>query len=122
MLKVTKTAPNRVEIDLKGELDAASMAIGLDELIAVSADVENGQILYRIPTFAMPSLSALAVEFTRLPSLIGLLSKYDRCAVLTDVEWLRSAAEFEGVLIPGFEVKAFTLDDETAAVAWLDAD
>ena len=70
MLKVTKTAPNRVEIDLKGELDAASMAIGLDELIAVSSDVENGQILYRIPTFAMPSLSALAVEFTRLPSLI----------------------------------------------------
>ncbi len=122
MLKVTKTAPNRVEIDLKGELDAASMAIGLDELIAVSADVENGQILYRIPTFAMPSLSALAVEFTRLPSLIGLLSKYDRCAVLTDVEWLRSAAEFEGVLIPGFEVKAFTLDDEAAALAWLDAD
>lgn len=122
MLKVTKTAPNRVEIDLKGELDAASMAIGLDELIAVSADVENGQILYRIPTFAMPSLSALAVEFTRLPSLIGLLSKYDRCAVLTDVEWLRSAAEFEGVLIPGFEVKAFALDNEAAAVAWLDAD
>ena len=122
MLKVTKTAPNRVEIDLKGELDAASMAIGLDELIAVSADVENGQILYRIPTFAMPSLSALAVEFTRLPSLIGLLSKYDRCAVLTDVEWLRSAAEFEGVLIPGFEVKAFTLDDEAAALAWLEAE
>ena len=121
MLNVTKTAPNRVEIDLSGELDAASMAIGLDELIAVSADVENGQILYRIPTFAMPSLSALAVEFTRLPSLIGLLSKYDRCAVLTDVEWLRSAAEFEGVLIPGFEVKAFALDDEAAALVWLDA-
>lgn len=121
MLKVKKTSPKRVEIDLKGELDAASMAIGLDELIAVSADVENGQILYRIPTFAMPSLSALAVEFTRLPSLIGLLSKYDRCAVLTDVEWLRSAAEFEGVLIPGFEVKAFALDDEAAALVWLDA-
>jgi hypothetical protein len=121
MLKVKKTSPKRVEIDLKGELDAASMAIGLDELIAVSADVENGQILYRIPTFAMPSLSALAVEFTRLPSLISLLSKYDRCAVLTDVEWLRSAAEFEGVLIPGFEVKAFALDDEAAALVWLDA-
>ena len=121
MLKVKKTSPKRVEIDLKGELDAASMAIGLDELIAVSADVENGQILYRIPTFAMPSLSALAVEFTRLPSLIGLLSKYDRCAVLTDVDWLRSAAEFEGVLIPGFEVKAFALDDEAAALVWLDA-
>ena len=120
MLNVTKTAPNRVEIDLSGELDAASMAIGLDELISVSAGVENGQILYRIPTFSMPSLSALGVEFTRLPSLISLLDKYDRCAVLTDVEWLRSAAEFEGVLIPGFEVKAFALDDEAAAVAWLD--
>jgi len=119
MLEITKKSPNRVDIDLKGELDANEMARGLDQLIAQSEGVENGQMLYRVTSFAIPELAALGVEIRRLPKLFSLLGKYDRCAVLTDTKWLRTAAEIEGALIPGLAIKAFPLDEADAAEAWL---
>ena len=119
MLTITKTGPKRLEIDLSGHLDADAMAKGLDDLIAKSEGITGGEMLYRIPVFAMPSLGAFGVEFTRLPKLFGLLGKFDRCAVLTDVAWLRTAAEVEGALIPRLEIKAFPLSEEAQAENWL---
>lgn len=121
MLKVIRKSARRVDIELKGEVSSEEMAKGLDDLIAKSADVENGKMLYRISSFAMPSLGAFGVEFARLPQLLGLLGKYDRCAVMTDVQWLRTAAEVEGAFIPGLAVKSFALDEPDAAEAWLEA-
>ena len=119
MLKITKSGPKRLEIELSGHLDAEEMAKGLDDLIAKSEGITGGEMLYRIPVFAMPSLGAFGVEFTRLPKLFGLLGKFDRCAVLTDVAWLRTAAEVEGALIPRLKIKAFPLSEEAQAENWL---
>lgn len=119
MLTITKLAPNRVDIDLSGGIDAEIMTAGLDDLIAKSEGVENGRMLYRIIDLAMPSLGALGVELTRLPHLFSLLGKFDRCAVLSDAGWLRTAAEIEGAIIPGLDIKAFELADVDTAEAWL---
>ena len=119
MLEITKKDDNRVDIALGGQLDADGMAKGLDDLIAASEGVSNGRMLYRITNFAMPSMAALGVEMSRLPKLFGLIGKFDRCAVLTDAAWLRTAAEVEGALIPGLTIKSFELQEEDAAEAWL---
>lgn len=119
MLRITKPAPNRLDIELKGTLDADAMEKALDELLALSEDVTNGRMLYTIPEFSMPTLGAIGVELRRLPKLFGLLGKFDRCAVLSDTAWLRTAAEVEGKLFPGIEIKAFELGDADAAEAWL---
>lgn len=121
MLKITKTAPDRVDISLNGGLDAQEMRAGLDDLIAKSEDVTNGKMLYTISVFAVPTMAALGVELSRLPKLFGLLGKFDKCAVLTDVGWLKTAAEIEGALIPGLEIKAFDLDEQESAEVWLAA-
>ncbi|SHI72245.1 SpoIIAA-like [Palleronia salina] len=120
MLTVKKTAPNRIEIDLSGEIDSETMREGLDKLIALSQDMNRAQLLYRINAFALPTLGAMAVEFARLPQLFGLLGRFDRCAVLSDAAWLRTAAEVEGALFPGLDIKSFRADDDAAAEAWLD--
>lgn len=122
MLKITKPAPDRVDIDLSGPLDSGLMRAGLDDLIDASEGVTHGVMLYRITDFSMPTLGAIGVEFARLPKLFGLLGKFDRCAVLSDTPWLRTAAEVEGKLFPGIEIKAFELDETEAAEAWLTAD
>ena len=119
MLKVSKVAANRVDLELAGSLDADAMRTGLDDLIAKSDGVENGLMLYTITDFSMPTASAIGVEFQRLPKLFGMISKFDRCAVLSDQAWLRSAAEIEGALIPGLKIKAFELDQRTQAEDWL---
>lgn len=121
MLTVTKVSPNRLDITLEGTLDAELMRTGLDDLLTKSADINAGVMLYRIPGFAMPTLGAIGVEMGYLPKLFSLIGRFDRCAVCTDAAWLRTAAEVEGALFPGLEIKAFALDDVEAAEGWLEA-
>jgi hypothetical protein len=121
MLKITKSSANRVDIELSGTLDADTMRAGLDDLIAQSEDVSGGSMLYTVTDFSLPTLGALGVELQRLPKLFALLGKFDRCAVLSDTAWLRTAAEIEGAVIPGIAIKSFELHEAAAAEAWLAA-
>lgn len=76
-------------------------------------------MMYRIPSFSMPTGGALAVEMMRLPQLFDLIGQFDRCAVLSDIAWIRTAAEVEGALIPGLQIKTFGLEAVAAAENWL---
>lgn len=119
MFKITKPARNRVDITVSGELDADAMEVGLKELEDKSKGVENGRMLYTITEFALPTLGALTMEMQHLPKLFGLLGRYDRCAVVSDAAWIRSAAEIEGALFPGIDIKAFAKNAREAAENWL---
>lgn len=119
MFTVTRNGSNRLDIELGGKLDSEAMKFALDDLLAKAEGIENGKMLYRIRDFDFPSIGALAVEFSRLPKLFGLIRHFDRVAVVCGQSWLRSASEIEGAFIPGMEIKAFEPGDETAAEAWL---
>lgn len=122
MLTITKPSDNRVDLDLTGTLDAETMRNALSELIEKSEGVSGGRMLYKISDFAFPTLGAIGVEMGYLPKLFGLLGKFDKCAVLSDAAWIRNAAELEGRMFPGIEIKAFAMDDSAAAEAWLARD
>ena len=122
MLTITKPSADRVDITLDGKIDADIMRTALDDLIAKSDGVKGGKMLYRITNFELPTLSAIAVEFTRLPKLFDLLGAFDKCAVLSDSDWLKKAAEIEGALFPGIEIKSFGLDQQDVAEEWLALD
>ena len=119
MFKVIPNGKNRLDIELSGKLNSEDMKIALDELVRKSKDVENGKMLYEIIDFNLPSLGAIAIEFSRLPSMLGLMKKFDRAAVLTDKIWLKKVSELEGVFFPGLEIKAFDRDQKAEAEAWL---
>ena len=120
MLKVTKISDHRVDIELEGVLDQADMQTGLDALLEASNNVTGGRMLYRIASFSMPTLAALGVELGYMPKLFALLGKFDKCAVVSDQAWLRTAAEIEGRLIPGLEIRSFASGELDAAEAWLE--
>ena len=119
MFKVTKIAPNRLDIELTGKLNSEEMKTALDELESKSLDIENGIMLYDVVEFHLPSLAAIAIEFSRLPSMFGLMRKFKKAAVLTDKNWLQKASEIEGLLIPGIDIKAFDRDQKDEAELWL---
>ena len=119
MFKINQNGENRLDIELSGKLNAEEMKIALDELVSKSKNIEHGKMLYDVIEFHLPSLEAIAIEFSRLPSMFGLLKKFDRAAVLTDKTWLKKASEFEGALFPGLEIKAFDRDQKVEAEAWL---
>jgi hypothetical protein len=119
MFKVTPNGNNRLDIELSGKLNSDEMKVALDELTSKSENIENGKMLYEITEFHLPSLGAIGVEFSRLPSMFGLIKKFDRAAVLTDKAWVKKASEIEGALIPGLEIKAFDRSQKEEAEEWL---
>jgi len=119
MFEIIQNGANRLDIKLNGKLDSNAMAIALDKLIRKSEGIENGKMLYVINDFQLPTLGAIGIEFSRLPSMFGLIKKFNRAAVITDKIWLKKASEFEGALIPGLEIKTFNLDQKEVAEAWL---
>jgi len=120
MLSVSKPSANRLDIELSGALDAEAMRAALDHLIENSEGITQGKMLYRISDFETPTLGAMAVEFHRMPKLFSLISQFEKCAVLSDTAWIRTAAEIEGAVIPSLVIKSFGLSDSKAAEAWLD--
>lgn len=119
MFKITLNGLNRLDIEMSGKLNTEDMKIALDELVSKSANIENGKMLYEVIDFHIPSLGAIGLEFSRLPSMLGLMKKFDRAALLADKTWLRKVSELEGALYPGLEIKAFNREQKAEAEAWL---
>ena len=119
MFTVKQNGINRLDIELSGKLDTEEMKIALDELVSKSEKIKNGKMLYEIVDFHMPSLGAIAVEFSRLPAMFGLMKKFDRAAVLADKTWIKKVSELEGALFPNLEIKAFNRDQKAEAEEWL---
>ena len=119
MFTLTKIGANRLDILISGKIDSEEMKQALDELEEQSQGVEDGVMLYDVVDFHLPSMGALAIEFSRMPALFRLIRKYKRIAVLSDRNWIKKASELEGMLIPGLEIKAFDRDRKTEAERWL---
>ena len=121
MFEVKQNGENRLDIKMSGKLNADEMRIALDELVEKSKNIENGKMLYDIVDYHLPSLKAIAIEFSRFPSMLRWIKKFNRAAVLTDKNWLKKASEFEGALLPGLKIKAFGRDQKAEAEAWLES-
>ena len=121
MLNVTKQSSNRVDLEISGHIDTEEMREGLDKLIELSEGIGDGKMMYRISNPSLPSIGAMVVEIKRLPKLFGLLEKYAKCAVLTDAGWLRTAANIEGTVFPGIDIKGFEMNHVVEAEEWLQA-
>lgn len=119
MFKVTRVSENRLDIEMSGKLDSEQMEIALDELVNKAEGIENGRMLYDVIDYHLPSLGAIRLEFSRLPSMLGFMRKFKKAAVLTDKAWLKFVSEMEGVLYPGLEIKAFSREQKAEAEAWL---
>ncbi len=121
MFQVTRSADNRLDIEFSGKLDKEDMNAALDELISKAEGIVHGKMLYRIGDFDFPTLGAIKVELSRTPELFRFARKFVRAAVIADKGWVRKASEIEGALIPGLEVKAFNVDENAKAEAWLES-
>lgn len=122
MLKVTVIGNDRLNIEFEGSLNSQEMESALDDFICKASGIENGTMLYEIGEFEFPSLSAIGVKLSKLPKLFGLIGKFKKAAILTDKKWLQKVSEIEGMLIPGLQIKAFIVEEKSAAEEWLTSD
>ena len=121
MFHVTRIGDNRIDVDFSGKFDSSEMRFALDELMRKSEGISHGQMLYRIGDFDIPTLGAMGVELARIPQLFRFIRRFDRCAVVSNKDWLRRASEIEGALFPGLAIKAFDENQNTEAHNWLES-
>lgn len=120
MFKVSQVGKDRLDITMSGKLNSEEMKEALDELVNKAKDIHDGKLLYDVVDFHLPSLNAIAIEFSRFPAMFAWIRKFKRAAVLTDKTWVRKISELEGALIPGLDIKGFERDQKDEAVAWLE--
>ena len=53
--------------------------------------------------------------------MFRFIRRFDRCAVVSNKDWLRRASEIEGALFPGLAIKAFDENQNTEAHNWLES-
>ncbi|MCG6883408.1 MAG: STAS/SEC14 domain-containing protein [Silicimonas sp.] len=119
MFKISNDPQGFKRLSISGRIEAEEMRAGLDAFLDSLEDGKRTPFLYTITDFEFPPMAAIAVEFGYFPQLLTSLSKIGRVAVVADQSWLRTAAEVEGALIPGLEIRAFEPGQEKAAEAWL---
>ena len=122
MLKIEQEKDGLFVIEVTGKIDAGEMEKGLDRFIEMTRDVEEGRLLYRITDFELPTIGALVVEMRKSPDLFALVRRFAKAAVISDAAWIRSFAEWEGMLIPSFDIKSFLPKHEEEARSWLKGD
>jgi hypothetical protein len=81
MFKVTRVNESRLDIVMSGKLNSEQMENALNQLVSKSEGIENGRMLYDVVDYHLPSLGAIGIEFSRLPSMLGLMKRFDRAAV-----------------------------------------
>lgn len=119
MYSATRTGENRLDAAYAGKIDQAEMRALLDDLFRKAEGIRDGRMLMRVGDFSLPTLGAVGVELSRFPELFQFIRQFDRVAILVDKAWVRALSRIEGALIPGLEIKAFPLEQEAAAEAWL---
>ena len=121
MFKVERSSEDRLDIRMSGKLDNEAMLKALDELVEKSEGINNGKMLYEVVDYHLPSLAAIGIELSRIPEMSGFIKKFSRAAVLSDKAWLKTISELEGKLMPGLEIRAFSREQKSEAVKWLES-
>lgn len=82
---------------MSGSPNSTEMRRALDDN---SVGIFHERMLYDVVAFHLPSLTAIAVVFSCLPSRFGLLTEFAGAALLTDKARLQRMSEFKGRLFP----------------------
>jgi len=79
----------------------------------------GGNLLVDVTALAGFTFGAVAIELAHIPSLIKWLYSLDRIAVISDEEWIRTAARLESALLPGITYQVYDDGEADAARAWV---
>jgi len=120
MIDIDRISPKAHRITAYGEFRQAD-AVRLVEFARErqASGEEGGHVLIDLVSLAGFSFSAVSEELVHLPLLLKYVYSLDRIAIVSDEDWIRSAARFESALLPGVEYEVYDADEADAARAWI---
>jgi hypothetical protein len=76
MFRIEKTGPNRIDIEFGGKLNVEEMRRALDELVSAAQGIEHGLMLFHVHDYRLPTLGAIALEFSRFFELLRMMRRF----------------------------------------------
>lgn len=119
MIDIERLSPKAHQILIYGEISADD----LGQLVAFAKDQNaqglGGNVLFDLVSMASFSWNAMMGELAHVPALLQWLYRLDRIAVISDEEWIRSAARLESALLPGVTYAVYDAHETERARAWV---
>lgn len=119
MINIERISPKAHRMVVMAEFrqdDAQAIVDFAKERLAAG---DGGNLLIDLTSLAGLSLSAVTVELVHLPSVLRYAYGLDRIAIVSDEDWIRSAARLESALMPGLTYEVYDEDEGDAARAWV---
>ena len=119
MITIEKIAPNAHRINAIAEFRQADVKTLIDFVKKRNEAGKGGNLLIDVTSMAGFSWSAVAEEIGHMGTFLKYLYGLDRIAIISDEEWIRTAARVESALLPGVVYEVYDEDEADAALAWV---
>lgn len=106
-------------MSVTGTMTTDSLNEGLAWIDAVTEANDNFNICVDIQEENFDNLGAARAEFIRIGRVLRHATSAEKCAFLTDSEFLKNSAKVEGAVLPGIEINAFDVHQSDIAQKWL---
>jgi hypothetical protein len=117
MLKKLESPDNVLAFEAVGKLDRSDYKTVLDPAVQAMID-DRGEVRFVYVLGEPFEGFSMGASFEDAKLGLGAHSKWKRCAIATNHDWIRHAMSMFGWMMPG-EIKLFDSTDVAAAIEWV---
>jgi len=119
MISIEPISDTAHEITIYGAFTSEDMARLVAFVGEQNAAGRGGNVLFDLVSLADFTLAAVLAELPHVPALMQWVYRLGRIAVISDEDWIRSAARLESALLPGVAYAVYDEDQAGTARAWV---
>ncbi|WP_271079007.1 STAS/SEC14 domain-containing protein [Aurantiacibacter sp. MUD61] len=120
MITIERIAPHAHRITVVAEFELADAKTLVDFVKGQKeAGESGGNLLIDLTSMAGFSWTAVAEELGHMPLFMQYIYGLKRIAIISDEEWIRTAARLESAMLPGVAYQVYDDDEADAALAWV---
>jgi len=119
MIEIMPSPDHVVALRIAGTLTGADYDRAIDAVSERLARHERLGVLVDLVDFEDVTAEAALKDARFSLSLVGMLRRFPREAVVSGRQWIRALARIVGPLVPHVEVRAFGSHEREAALAWV---
>ena len=119
MIELLDSPPHVLAYRISGTIDAEDYDAVIAALDAKLATHPRIGVFADMAGFTDMTAGAWAKDIRYHMGHFGDWSRFPRCAVVTDKQWLRVMVQWLDPLFPQFEAKVFAPGEEAQAMAWV---
>lgn len=121
-LELTLDENNVAHMRVSGRMSADTITEGLSWFETASEANDNLNLCVEMEKGDFENLTAVSDMFRKVGDVLRRTPALDKCAVVTDSQFVRNSAKIEGAVIPNVDVKAFAPEDMAPAESWLNGE